>query len=245
MYICPRGKFLYTIQQYDTLWYLAQRYRTTVYTIQVMNPEVNLNYLQPGQTIYICPGYIYPVYKEISQAELELSNHLRMLWEQHIVWTRMFIISTVSNLLDVDLVTNRLLQNPKDFEMALKPFYGDEIASKFNDLLTEHLTIAVELVNAAKVGDEKAEEETEKRWYANADKIALFLSSINPYWSENEWKTMLYKHLTLTKTEAVSRLTGDYKTNIAIYNEIENQALGMADMMTKGIVKQFPYNFMK
>jgi hypothetical protein len=251
MDVRPRGKFLYTIQPYDTLWSLARRYNTTVYAFQVINPGVDLNWLQPGQVINICPGYIhyppncYPVHKGISKAELELSNHLRMLWEQHVAWTRMFIINTVSNLPDVELVTNRLLRNPTDFEMALKPFYGDEIASKFNVLLTEHLTIAAELVNAAKAGNKEAAADAEKRWYANADEIAFFLGSINPYWSEEEWKTMLYEHLALTKTEAVTRLTGDYKTNIAICDEIENQALGMADVMTKGIVRQFPCKFME
>ncbi len=54
---------------------------------------------------------------------------------------------------------------------------------------------------------------------------------------------MLFEHLALTKTEAVSRLTGDYETNIAIYDEIETQALGMADVMTEGIVRQFPRKF--
>ena len=251
MHICPKGKFSYTIQPYDTLMSLVQRYHTTVYAIQAINPGVNLNWLQTGQVIYICPGYTdyppncYPVHKKITKAELELSNQLRMLWEQHIVWTRMLIISTVSNLPDVELVTDRLLRNPTDFAMTLEPFYGEAIASKFGDLLTKHLTIAAELVNAAKAGDEKAAADAEKMWYANADAIAFFLGSINPYWSQEEWKTMLHEHLALTKTEVVSRLTGDYKTNIAIYDKIENQALGMADVMTKGIVKQFPCKFIE
>ena len=245
----PQGKFLYTVQPDDTLLSLVQKFHTTVYAVEVMNPGVDLNQLQAGQVIYVCPGHNYyppdchPVHGGISRRELELSNHLRMLWEQHIAWTRMFIISAIDNLRDLELVTNRLLRNPKDFEMALRPFYGEKIASRFSDLLTEHLTIAAELVIAAKAGNAKAAADAERRWYANAEEIAFFLGSINPFWSEEEWKTMLFEHLALTKTEAVSRLTGDYETNIAVYDKIEAQALGMADVMTEGIVRQFPRKF--
>jgi hypothetical protein len=163
-----------------------------------------------------------------------------MLWEQHVVWTRLTILSIVFGLPDVDLVTNRLLQNPKDFEALLKPLYGEEAAAKFADLFTSHLVIAAELVKAAKAGDNTAAADAEKRWYANADEIAAFLASINPYWSEESWKKMLYDHLAMTKNEAVYMLTGKYAEGIAIFDQIEQQALGMADMMTNGIINQFP-----
>lgn len=147
------------------------------------------------------------------------------------------------DLPDVDLVTNRLLRNPEDFEALLRPLYGERIASGFADLLTSHLVIAAELVNAAKEGDSEAAAEAEARWYENADEIAAFLGSINPYWSAQQWRNMLYDHLALTKAEAVSILTGNYEESIALFDQIERQALGMADLMTAGIVQQFPNIF--
>ena len=45
----------------------------------------------------------------------DILNQLRKLWEQHVYWTRFFIISTLADLNDIDEVTTRLLQNPKDF----------------------------------------------------------------------------------------------------------------------------------
>ena len=55
---------------------------------------------------------------------------------------------------------------------------------------------------------------------------------------------MLYEHLALTKAEAVNMLTGNYAESIAIFDQIEKQALDMADVMTYGIVLQFPHNFL-
>ena len=54
---------------------------------------------------------------------------------------------------------------------------------------------------------------------------------------------MLFIHLALTKDEAVAVLTGDYAESISLLDRIEAEALEMADMMTEGLVKQFPRQF--
>lgn len=251
MYPNQTSAFLYTIRPYDNLWLVAQQCNTTVEAIASVNPGFDPWHTYVGQVICIYPGNkqakaetgLNPAPVCISKAELDLNNMMRMLWEQHVAWTRMTIISMAENLPDTDLVTKRLLRNPSDFEAALKPYYGAEKASKFASLFTDHLVIAAQLVKAAKAGDSKAAVDAEKRWYANADEIASFLSSINPYWSKDGLKKMLYDHLAMTKAEAVYRLSKNYAADIAEFDKIEAQALTMADAFTSGIVKQFPEKF--
>ncbi len=248
---CPAGTYSYKIKYGDTLWLIAQRNCTTIQAITALNPGIDMNNLFIGQFICIPQGHRPCQNSEqprqldtISRAEELLNNHMRMLWEQHVYWTRFVILSMAFNLPDTEMVTNRLLRNPKDFEAALRPFYGDAVAAKFAELFTSHLTIAAELVKAAKISNNAAAADAEKRWYANADQIAAFLGSINPYWSAQEWQKMLYDHLAMTKNEAVDILTGNYSNSIATFEKIEKQALAMADMMTLGILRQFPQYFM-
>jgi hypothetical protein len=174
-----------------------------------------------------------------SIAQNNINKHFRLLWEQHVMWTRMFIISTAAGLGDLKVVTNRLLKNPIDFANILSQFYGNQKADKFKDLLTRHLLIAADLVNAAKNKDTVMVEETRKKWYANADDIADFLAQINPYWSKKEWQSLLYDHLSMTEKEAVSYLSGNYDESVKQYDNIENEALKMADYMSCGIINQF------
>jgi len=168
-----------------------------------------------------------------------LTNLFRKLWEQHVTWTRSFIISTAADLGDLQPVTQRLLRNPGDFANALQQYYGAQNAERISQLLTEHLTIAAQLVNAAKQGDAGGVETYRDQWYENADEIAAFLAAINPYWNEEMWRNMLYDHLQMTEDEAVDRLNGQYASDIALYDEIEEQGLNMADAMTEGIIRQF------
>ncbi len=88
-------------------------------------------------------------------------------------------------------------------------------------------------------GNAKAVDQYTKLWYRNADQIADFLAGINPFWADEEWKTLLHEHLRMTMDEAVARLSGEYTKDIVIFDIIEEQALDMADAMSSGIIKQF------
>lgn len=178
-----------------------------------------------------------------TKAEIDLRDCMRLLWEQHVYWTRMTIISIVNELPDEEATTKRLLRNAKDFGMLFNHFYGHRVAHEFACLITDHLVIAAELVKAAKAGQSQAAADAEKRWYANADNIVCFLAHINPYWSKRCMRKMWYKHLSLTKAEAVAIIAKDYTKSIAIFEQIEEEALIMADIFANGIVKQFPERF--
>ena len=175
----------------------------------------------------------------LTSRQLEISNTNRRLWIEHVLWTRLFIISTAFDLPDLPFVTQRLLQNPVDFARELEPLYGKQAATQFKQLLTDHLLIAAKLVNAAKAGDTAEAEKQRKIWYDNAEEIAKFLASINPFWSESTWRDLLFDHLRMTEDEASFILTGKYEESIKEYDAIQAEALKMADVMTYGIIRQF------
>ena len=71
-----------------------------------------------------------------SKAQVELWNKNRLLWEQHVYWTRMAITSIVFKLPDLKFVLARLLRNATDMGDSLRPYYGDKIADAYRDLIT-------------------------------------------------------------------------------------------------------------
>ncbi|HEV8386663.1 MAG TPA: hypothetical protein VGQ03_03480 [Nitrososphaera sp.] len=181
---------------------------------------------------------------KLDQAKVtELRIALRDLWVDHVIWTRQYIVAAAADAPDTDFAAQRLLKNQEDIGNAIKPFYGDEAGDELTSLLKDHILIAVDLLNAAKAGDSAGLEEAEEKWYDNADDIATFLSDANPNWPKEHMISMLDEHLSLTKGEAVARLTGDYSTDVVTFDEIHRQAMIMADGLADGIVKQFPEQF--
>jgi len=180
----------------------------------------------------------------LSSKAVSLRLAMRKLWEDHITWTRLAIISLTTGSPDTQATVARLLQNQTDIGNAIKPYYGAAAGNQLTALLREHILIAADLVAAAKAGDQAKVADASARWGANADEIAAFLSKANPRsWKLEEMKTMLHEHLKLTTDEALARLQGNWAADVAAYDEIHRQALGMADMLTAGIVKQFPRRF--
>jgi hypothetical protein len=182
--------------------------------------------------------------QNISQQKIDLTLAMDKLWEDHVTWTRMYIISVTSELPDADFAAQRLLQNQVDIGNAIKPIYGDAAGEQLTSLLNDHILIAAELLSAAKAGDNTAFEDANSRWYANADQIAEFLSAANPKnWPLNDTQAMMRTHLDLTLEEAVARLNGDWSGDVAAYDKVHDEILHMADMLTKGIISQFPSKF--
>lgn len=174
-----------------------------------------------------------------SREQQGLVNCFRKLWEQHVMWTRSFIISTAHCLPDLAPVTARLLRNPEDFACVFRKYYGQNCAEVFCRLLTEHLKIGGDLVTAVKNNETEKVPLLRDAWYENAGEIAEFLCRINPFWSECKWRELLNSHLEMTEKEAALRIGGRFAEDIAIYGEIENEALVMADYMAMGFIRHF------
>lgn len=169
---------------------------------------------------------------------------MRKLWEDHITWTRLYIVSALAGLPDVRPTAQRLLQNQADLGDAIKPFYGAAAGDRLTALLRSHILIAADLVTAAKAGNSSAMQAASALWDANALEIAEFLSAANPaHWPQATLRAEMRHHLELTLREAQARLKGDWAADIAAYDAIHRHILGLADVLAAGIIRQFPRQF--
>ena len=145
-----------------------------------------------------------------NKAQADFQDQMRKLWEDHVTWTRLAIVTFADGSAGFDATATRLLQNQDDIGDAIKPFYGEEAGNELTALLEEHIQGAVDLLAAAKSGDQTAVEVASANWYANANQIAAFLSRANPEaWPLDDLQAEMTMHLDLTLEEATARLQGD------------------------------------
>jgi hypothetical protein len=178
-----------------------------------------------------------------AQPIIELKMSMRKLWEDHITYTRNYIISALAGLEDESKIAERLLRNQDDIGAAIKPYYGDAAGKQLAALLRDHILIAAEIVTAAKAGKMDEVAAGQKKWSANGKDIAAFLSGANPHWPKKDLEHMLQTHLDLTTGEVVGRLKKDWAADIKSYDEGHAHMLMFADMLADGIAEQFPAKF--
>jgi len=179
-----------------------------------------------------------------TEASVQFREDMRKLWEDHITWTRLAIISLAGNTPDTQPTVDRLFQNQVDIGNAIKPYYGEAAGDQLTSLLHEHIAIAAEMILDAKAGNTPAFNDASARWYANADEIAAFLHTASPDAIPlADAKEMMKTHLDLTLEEASDRLNGDFAGDIAAYDRVHLEILQMSDMISLGIIERFPRRF--
>jgi hypothetical protein len=178
-----------------------------------------------------------------SEAAAALKQDMRKLWTDHVVWTRDYIIAATVDQPDAKAAANRLMKNQEDIGNAVAKFYGAPAGQQLTTLLKEHITIAVDLIKAAKAGDKAAQQQADSRWQQNAEQIADFLSKANPNWPKGTLTDLMKKHLSTTTNEVVARLNKNWDADVRAFDEVHEHILHMADALSDGIVKQFPNKF--
>lgn len=230
---------MHTIRPGDTLYNLAIMYCTTVQDIIDTNLTLDPYNLRVGQQIYIYPNCNKNNNYWVSINQVKLLEQMNLVWEQHIMWTRMLLISIAENLKDLEATQARLLRNPIDIANVFRSYYGNNVANEIQKLLTEHLVIGKELIVASKNKKQDQAMILNKKWYQNAVDMAEAFSSINPFYPKEEIRRMLYEHLRLTTNEVSARLNGNYAEDIKAYDMVQQEILKMSQFFVNGIVRQF------
>lgn len=194
-----------------------------------------------GAAVYMVPPILMARKKMETVCICNLRKGLRKLWADHVIWTREYIVAAVAGTPDAQAAAARLLKNQEDLGAAIVPFYGKEAGDQLTKLLKEHILVAVDVVAAAKAGDNKKLEAADKKWHQNADEIAHFLAAANPHWPEKEMQAMMYEHLKLTTAEAVNRLQKKWDADVKNFDVVFEQIMHMADDIAEGIAQQFPH----
>lgn len=177
------------------------------------------------------------------ESAVTLHQDMRKLWTDHVVWTRDYIVAAVGDQPDATAAANRLMKNQEDIGAAVAQFYGKAAGDQLTTLLKEHISIAVDIIKAAKAGDKASQQAADAKWHRNAEAIADFLSKANPNWPRATLVNMMNVHLSTTTDEVVARLTKNWDADVRAYDKVYDHILMMADALSDGIVKQFPEKF--
>lgn len=225
----------HVIKRGDTIYRLAKTYDTTVPEILMNNPRVNPYNLQVGSSLVICRK------EETNDSQMEdskLNQTLRALWEQLSYWIRMYLVSVSDDMSDGKAVLKRLLQIPEEMEKVFAQYYPPEIVGEMRKALDQFVNGLAGLAPLVKSGSAEEADRQEIQLEQAADRLAEILSNMNINYDKEQLGEALEEYLLQTKREIVARLSGQFAEDIATFDEVERQALRIADYLARGIVEQ-------
>lgn len=182
------------------------------------------------------PGSNNETESEREDSILRLNEDMRLAWLNHVYWTRMYLMSAVADNADQQAVEERLLETADEITDVFARHLPIATTRQLRNLLTEHIEIGGQIIQALKAKNMSDYDALVKEWYRNANQMAALFASHNPYFESRETRNMLLNHLDLTREEIEQQVNGEYEQSIDVFRDVEQQALAMADYFARGLL---------
>lgn len=173
----------------------------------------------------------------VTYEEMNLIYDIRMFWFDLVNWVRALMLSKYIDVGNEDEVYARLQQVMDDFIRNLRQFFGETPGLNTLQLdLNAYIGLIDSLITAQIAGNTEEIDRITRLLYQNADDMAASISSINPFWDQDEWRTILNNLLRSTLDESTTFLTEDYARNLDIFSSLMYQAESASDTFAEGLL---------
>ncbi len=166
---------------------------------------------------------------------VDLRQHMRMAWLNHITLVKFYLISFFENLSGQNAWKDAVYKNAEEILAIFAQYYPASAMQRFRKLFMEHLRLTDEVAAGLKA-DPAFSGAAMENWYINAEEIASFLSRQTPAYNETELRKMFYDHLDMERQQMEAYLDGDYETDIEIYLRSQQNMIELADFLTSGLL---------
>jgi hypothetical protein len=165
----------------------------------------------------------------------------RTVWSDQVVSTRRYVAAAFAGDRSARVALDRTERIQEAIGQTIKPYYGETAGDGLTTMLKLQLGLTSELIQAVKTGNLEQKEELERRLHENSNATARFLASLNPHWSPTELESMFNRYVELSVDEIVARKDGRFDGDERALEGSLSQARQLADVISDGIVRQFPY----
>ena len=165
----------------------------------------------------------------------------RTVWSDQVVRGREYVAAAFAGDRSARVALDRLERTQEAIGQTIKPYYGETAGNGLTTALKLQLGLTSELIQAVKTGNLEQKEKLERRLHENSNAIARFLAGLNPHWSPTELESMFNRTVELSVDEIVARKDGRSDGDERDLDSSLSQARRLADVISDGIVRQFPY----
>ncbi len=177
----------------------------------------------------------------ISLGQMNFLFQVRTLWREMATWTRAYLISRFAGQGIAEYVFQRLYRLPRNFGDLMKLVYDDLIAEQYVQIISSQLVLTKEIIDAQIAGNIELVNEKVRQLYDRTEERSKFIASINPYWLEEDVRSLINTYHRYTLEEITTLLTGDYERNIDIYDRLLQHSDSIGNYFVEGLYNYLAY----
>ena len=126
-----------------------------------------------------------------------------------------------------------------EYGNIFRVFFGNQATEQYINLLNQYIALFQFLLDAISKNDTNLINSYTQQLYQNIANNAAFFASLNPYWTQAQWQTLLELYTNLQIQEAQTFLTKDYTTNINLYDQVLALTMIIGDYFSEGLTNYF------
>jgi hypothetical protein len=169
---------------------------------------------------------------------------LRDLWIGHVFWIRNVVVAALAGDASAQQVAEKqAVANAQAIAASIEPFYGAEAKEKLFTLLAGHYGAVKAYLDASVAEDDTKQTEATSNLTDNAEEIASFLSSANPYLPKDTLNELLQAHGGHHIAQIEQLQAKDYAGEAQTWADMSQHMYVIADALADALAKQFPAKF--
>ncbi len=167
-------------------------------------------------------------------AVAHLGEKMQAAWLDHVYWTHILLLSSGMDVSERHVAEEVLLRTADEIADVFALFLPVTAIRQLRNLLTEHVELGGEVIDALRAGRRENYDSLIREWYANLNKLAVLLGEQEPYTdSVRKIRNLLLQHLDLTREEIEFQIRGECQKGVEAFWRVRDQALAMAEFLAE------------
>lgn len=172
-------------------------------------------------------------------AQMNFLFRARMLARDLATWLRAYQVSLFGGVGNSETISQRLYRLPAEYGNILRVFFGDQPTEQVMNFFTQYIANLQSLFRAQMSNDIDVINNYTQQVYQVTNDAAAYLASINPYWTQGEWNTLLNAFTNLQIEQGITFLTKEYERNIDIFDRILSLTNIIGDYFSEGLTNYY------
>ncbi len=222
----------------DTLYRLAQKYKTTVPLILLANPGVDPYNLQVGTRLKICKGNWHV--QKPSMDEIQMSEDLLQAMLKYVGWLKVYLMSLSGSAARQREAAQKTEQAANAVIDVLAAFYPEAVSVQLREHFARGYTLdLMSYANATNNRDNMAAEEFEERISEHAQELATLLAQYNRFYKKENIEEALEELPEVAEEIVLAERNSDTTAEFAGFDKMNNWAGEVAGYLADGLRREF------